>query len=675
MSGTVPLPLAAALAAARDPAADAAERAARAAVDALPNDPRAHALLARALLRGNRVEEARAAVASGLALDPGSIPLLVEQLALARRARATAEVVTIAERLATLAPHHAAFWFDYGMALLDAREARRAAIVLARALAIEPGNAIFADAELNALRAARAPKGELLASARRFADAVGGAYGKALFGIELYNADEHDAAFDAFDAARVEEPDAVLARWISMQIPRVFPHPDEAAEQSFHENWRASLTILEASDLATVSPAEAGSTLLASTAFYVHYLERATRSELERSGRLVTRLAERACTHAPALTLRPQPSKRLRIGFCSATLRKHTVVKLFRALIEQIDRAAFEIVLIHPDEESDAVTDALRSRADHYIGARFEVNLFVARIEALALDALVYLDIGMHGATQTLAALRLAPVQVVLWGHPITTGLPAIDWFLTSDLMEPHDGDSAYSEKLFRLPRLGTCYTMPRRSERLPAEWAGRDPDAVYAFMPQQLQKLPPAFDRALARTAARAPRLKLVMTPFFKPGPIARYRDRLGRAFTAEGIDLEQHLAICRWVENDEFLALAANVDFALDSHRWSGGNTSLEIFAFDTPIVTLPGRTMRSRHTAAMLTLMELPELIARDADHYVEIAVRLASSSEFRAAMRARIAAAKHRLYDDIGVVDAFARFITAEVARARDQNGTR
>ncbi len=57
-----------------------------------------------------------------------------------------------------------------------------------------------------------------------------------------------------------------------------------------------------------------------------------------------------------------------------------------------------------------------------------------------------------------LAAQRLAPVQCVTWGQPETTGMPTMDYFLSSALMEPPDGDAHYTERLVRLPQLGLCY-------------------------------------------------------------------------------------------------------------------------------------------------------------------------------------------------------------------------
>jgi predicted O-linked N-acetylglucosamine transferase (SPINDLY family) len=203
----------------------------------------------------------------------------------------------------------------------------------------------------------------------------------------------------------------------------------------------------------------------------------------------------------------------------------------------------------------------------------------------------------------------------------------------------------------------------------LPIELAGGKPDGTLAFMPQLVQKLRPRFDRALARIAAAAPELRFLMTPYFLDAPVRRFRERLGRAFEAEHVALDPRLQVCRWVSQAEWLGLAQASDFGLDAFGWSGGNTSLEMFWYDTPIVTLPGQLMRGRHTMAMLECMELPELIARDEEDYVRIAVELATSADFRAEMRGRIRERKHRLYDDQRVVDAFVAFCENHAAAGR------
>ena len=60
--------------------------------------------------------------------------------------------------------------------------------------------------------------------------------------------------------------------------------------------------------------------------------------------------------------------------------------------------------------------------------------------------------------TYFLAFSRLARVQCVTWGHPDTTGIPNMDYFISSNLIEPKEADEHYSEKLQRLNVLPTFY-------------------------------------------------------------------------------------------------------------------------------------------------------------------------------------------------------------------------
>jgi len=67
----------------------------------------------------------------------------------------------------------------------------------------------------------------------------------------------------------------------------------------------------------------------------------------------------------------------------------------------------------------------------------------------------VFTEVGMDAVTYTLAFSRMAPIQCTTWGHPLTTGSPAIDWFISSELMETAESDGHYTERLARLPNLG----------------------------------------------------------------------------------------------------------------------------------------------------------------------------------------------------------------------------
>ena len=64
----------------------------------------------------------------------------------------------------------------------------------------------------------------------------------------------------------------------------------------------------------------------------------------------------------------------------------------------------------------------------------------------------------MDKVSAQLAAQRLAAVQCASWGHPVSSGFPTIDYFISSDLMEPTRAAAHYSERLIRLPNLSIYY-------------------------------------------------------------------------------------------------------------------------------------------------------------------------------------------------------------------------
>jgi protein O-GlcNAc transferase len=68
-----------------------------------------------------------------------------------------------------------------------------------------------------------------------------------------------------------------------------------------------------------------------------------------------------------------------------------------------------------------------------------------------------------------------------------------------------------------------------------------------------------------------------------------------------------------------------------------------------------------MRGRHSMAILQMMDVTETIAETIDDYVSIAARLARDKAWRRAIRAKIAANKHRLYRDRAAIAALEDFL--------------
>jgi predicted O-linked N-acetylglucosamine transferase (SPINDLY family) len=322
--------------------------------------------------------------------------------------------------------------------------------------------------------------------------------------------------------------------------------------------------------------------------------------------------------------------------------------------IREGDHEAFKYYCYHTGAAHDDFTEHFREAADEWYENARDIEAMAKRIASDRPHVLIYTDIGMQASITPLAALRLAPIQCVSWGHPVTSGSPVIDYFLSSDLMEPVGGEAHYSEQLVRLPNLGVKYVRPE----LPADPKPRielglpaPGEAVVYLACQSLYKYLPQHDHLFVDIARRVPGAVFAFIAARSRTITAQFRARIGRAFDEAGLDAERHCRILpRLDPKTDFLALHMAGDVGLDTLDWSGGNTTIESLTAGLPVVTLPGRFMRGRHACGMLRMLELEETIASNKDDYVEIAVRLALDEAHRSAVADKVRQRIDRIFDD-------------------------
>ena len=350
------------------------------------------------------------------------------------------------------------------------------------------------------------------------------------------------------------------------------------------------------------------------------------------------------------------PKDKIRIGFVSAFFRDHTIAKLNRGLIAHLPRDDFEVHVFSFVEEDDAATNAIRQGVDFFTA--LPVNLEIARdaIARAELDILYYTDIGMDPATYFLAFSRLAPVQCTTWGHPDTTGIPNIDYFISSDLVETADADAAYSETLIRLAPFTTCVDLPRPPKSMSKEVFGLSDNTVHYVCPQSLFKFHPDFGEIIGGILRQDRRAELLLVH----GTYWQWADRLRARFTKTIPDVADQIRFLPRLSSDKYLDLLAVADVVLDTPHFCGGMTTYEALACGAPVVTLPSEHTRGRLSLGLYRQMGMDDLIANDADDYVALATRLAADRPFNMSMRQRIADRVPALFDNRDAVDAHARF---------------
>lgn len=381
----------------------------------------------------------------------------------------------------------------------------------------------------------------------------------------------------------------------------------------------------------------------------------------EQWGRLATPVDWTSGTPRPATFGEPRrpvgrsgTGGRLRVGVLSRYLRDHTIGRLNIGWFEKLSRQQIELVALPVGPSDDPLARRYRTSADQYVPLPWSVPDALGLLRNLKLDLLVFLDVGMDPVTLALAASRVAPRHAVTWGHPVTTGLPTIDDFLSAETAETSDADAHYTERLVRFRRLGVYYERPEFDPaRCRKETFGVDESTPLLACPQSLFKLHPDFDQMLSRVMEELPSARLVLIEGRHPEWRARLEARWGRS---NGPDFRDRVVWLPSQPREKFLGLLKAADVVLDTFPFCGGNSSYETLAAGTPLLTLPTPLLRGRLTSAMYTQMGWTELVAHDAEDFSGKVVRLVRDPDYAEMCRREIAERVDRLLaDDTAVTE--------------------
>ena len=384
-------------------------------------------------------------------------------------------------------------------------------------------------------------------------------------------------------------------------------------------------------------------------------------------GEMIGKVIARRFSPAP-LPPPPAPGEPIRLGIVSSFFYRHSNWKIpIKGWISQLDRSRFHVTGYHLGAIHDEQTDAAARLCDRFVHRTLDTDGWRREILADAPHALIYPGLLMDVSSLQLAAQRLASVQCNSWGHPETSGLSTIDYFLSSDLMEPPDAQACYTEKLVRLPNLSIYYEpVVAEPVSVTREGLGLRAGATAFWSAQSLFKYLPQYDDVFVRIAQAVGDCQFVFLRHFgAPRVTQLVRERLERAFSAAGMRAEHHCVFLNRMSQSQFAAAAGLCDVFLDSIGWSGCNSALECLPQALPIVTFEGATMRGRHSAAILRMIDVTDTIAATVDDYVAIATRLGQDTQFRQTMSSRMAENRHRLYGDRAPVTALENFLEGAV----------
>ena len=340
-----------------------------------------------------------------------------------------------------------------------------------------------------------------------------------------------------------------------------------------------------------------------------------------------------------AAASQPRTRRRPRIGYFAGLGGSHIVARSIRALMEASDQSSAEQLLILPVDGRDGGGTVPTVLIDG--------NLASARsaIADLDLDILVYSEIGMDPFSYYLSFSRLARIQAVMPGQGITSGVPAIDFYLTSSHWEPKgEIDHHYTEHPLRLPT-PPYFFLPDVKNPNPGIRADLNigEDTHLYLCNHTLYKYHPDFDELLADILKMDPKALVVLLY----APDDPWWSLLLKRWSARVGEMMQRVRALPRMTRTNYLGIVQAADVILDAPHHSSGITAYEALFLGTPLITSRSPFMRGGMTAGLYEMLGAPELVAANATAYTELAVQVASDRDTRSGIAQRLKAERSKL----------------------------
>lgn len=325
----------------------------------------------------------------------------------------------------------------------------------------------------------------------------------------------------------------------------------------------------------------------------------------------------------------------LHLGFLSGDFREHPVAYFIEGMLRQLDRTRFKLYFYSTARNSDAVTERFRALADgwHDVQGCNDAEL-ASKVAAdnvhIMFDLAGYTDGGRLSAF----AARLAPVQASYLGYCTTTGVPAMNYLLTDDVLDPPEQTEAhYTERLVRLGPVFATYTPPAIDvpiRPLPLLQNGYPTFASFA----QLRKISAdTLDMwCAALRAVPAARIKIMCKGLHAPDAAAELLEQFAR----RGIE-PSRVQLRGAASMAEFLEAHNAIDLILDSIPWNGHTTTLHGLWMCVPTVSVRGSHHAGRFGEMVLSAVGLGDWVADSPADFAAKVAQVAANRERLIALR--------------------------------------
>jgi len=341
-------------------------------------------------------------------------------------------------------------------------------------------------------------------------------------------------------------------------------------------------------------------------------------------------MVEKEAAQAPLPARQHKKSRaKLRVGFLSSDLRKHSVSRFLTPLMLHYDRNRFEFFCYCPVQ---CIGDPIQVLIQESVDSFTFVNDMSPReiasvIQKDDVDILFELNgFTTHSKLEALA-YRPAPVQMSWLGYPFTCGLSTIDHVVMDQYVVPEDGKYLVEEPII-MPDAWVCFGNFADVEITPGLPMDRYGSVTFGTL-NNPYKYTPEMISNWARVMREVPNSRfLIVRPEAWSLVLCK---NMSNEFAKHGVDSDRLFFFDNKTQKKNHLFYYNEIDISLDTFPLTGGTTTCEALWMGVPVVSLVGSAFQQRISYSALMQCGLDELCTFDTEGFVAKAVELANDRE--------------------------------------------
>lgn len=352
--------------------------------------------------------------------------------------------------------------------------------------------------------------------------------------------------------------------------------------------------------------------------FYLGYQQKNDKDLNEKSIKILRKLLGNQI-ETKKLYKKENKEKR-KIGIIS-TYQFHPKLFIFDQ-IAKIDKSKYEIEILIINNRKFTINDYY---FEHYTLKAESYDEVVNKIKEKNYKIVLIPDIGMSIVSKILATQKLAEITITTWLHPVTSGSNSVDIFLSGSQMEKDNSQQHYTEKLVNLPGIGLKINPKDYLINYDKQHENNSNQKIIKIGCIQTPfKYHPRMDQIFIELAKAIPNAEFIFIKL-QDELDQLLINRIKKSFFKNNLD-DKKLKTVERMEKKQYKIFLSELDIAIDTLGWSGGNTTLDLIGAGIPALTMEGEFMRANHTSGIYKLINMNELISKNETDLINAARKL-------------------------------------------------